>query len=201
MFTPNFTVLRPGAALSALVGALFALAACATGLPVTTDVAPDYDFSAVRTYAFVSEEPLLARRSDAEISPLIEPAIRRSIDAQMAAKGYTKVPLAEADLSIAFTLGTRERIDVTPWGPYGRSWRRYYGWYDDPFYTDVDVYTEGVLAIDMFDARSYQPVWHGWTRSRLYGQRDVAGLVDPAVSAILGAFPSRGGGALAALAP
>ncbi len=33
--------------------------------------------------------------------------------------------------------------------------------------TSVRQYTEGKLAIDIYDVKSHQPVWHGWATKRL----------------------------------
>ncbi|MCP5432382.1 MAG: DUF4136 domain-containing protein [Alphaproteobacteria bacterium] len=168
------------------------LGACATGLPVRTEHVPSYRFESATSFAFVSEEPLLMKRADAEVSPLIEPALRAAIVRGFEAKGYLKAPRENADLAVAFTVGSREKVDLTPWGPYGPTWRRYYWWYWDPFYDDVETYTEGTLAIDVFDAKSLEPVWHGFTAMRLYGDGDLSRLVGPAVDAILAKYPARG---------
>ena len=63
-----------------------------------------------------------------------------------------------------------------------------------PYYwpnVDVEMYTEGMLAIDIFDNASREPVWHGWARKRILGA-DVANpetAINAAVSAILEDFP------------
>jgi hypothetical protein len=33
--------------------------------------------------------------------------------------------------------------------------------------TNVRQYTEGKLAIDVYDVKTHQPVWHGWAIKRL----------------------------------
>jgi hypothetical protein len=79
------------------------------------------------------------------------------------------------------------------WRP---GWRRWpYGFYGpfgyDPFFarTTVSTVTEATLAIDMFDAETNQPIWHGHT-TQIVGRDDI----DPAdiqhmVGVILADFP------------
>ena len=33
--------------------------------------------------------------------------------------------------------------------------------------TSVRQYTEGKLAIDVYDVKNHQPAWHGWATKRL----------------------------------
>ena len=63
-------------------------------------------------------------------------------------------------------MGSRDKVkvDTLPlmyrtsllWGH--RYYWRYKSWFD----THVRNYTEGKLAIDVYDVKSHQPVWHGW---------------------------------------
>jgi hypothetical protein len=58
---------------------------------------------------------------------------------------------------------------------------------------DVSTYREGTLAIDVFDGRTNQPVWHGWASKRIT-ERDIANAAEQipvAVAAILESFPPR----------
>jgi len=61
------------------------------------------------------------------------------------------------------------------------------------YYQDVDVreYTEGRLAIDLFDVRRRRPVWHGYGTRSLTGRevKDPEKLIGAAVTAILADFP------------
>jgi hypothetical protein len=52
-------------------------------------------------------------------------------------------------------------------------------------------YREGTLSLDVFDARSHRPVWHGWAKKEL-SDDDIersAGRVQGAVTAVLAKFP------------
>ena len=50
-------------------------------------------------------------------------------------------------------------------------------------------YTEGTLAIDVFDGKTHVAVWHGWATRRIGDSTDRAKLVDEVVGAILAKFP------------
>jgi hypothetical protein len=55
----------------------------------------------------------------------------------------------------------------------------------------IGQYREGTLAIDVFDARTHRPVWHGWVKKEL-SSKDIEQPAEPiskAVSAVLAKFP------------
>ncbi|HZT03472.1 MAG TPA: DUF4136 domain-containing protein [Steroidobacteraceae bacterium] len=94
------------------------------------------------------------------------------------------VPIALALISCE-TLRVGSDYDPTADGP--RWWGyRYWG-------TGVDVhrYREGTLAIDMFDAKTHKPVWHGWAKKPLT-RRDLEHSdvsIPEAIDAVLATFP------------
>lgn len=58
---------------------------------------------------------------------------------------------------------------------------------------DVRQYREGTLAIDIFDAHTNKPVWHGWAKKELT-RSDIERSEAPirtAVAAVLEKFPPR----------
>jgi hypothetical protein len=68
------------------------------------------------------------------------------------------------------------------------------GWWGGPYWgNDIDVrqVREGTLSIDVFDAGSHRPVWHGWAKKELT-RTDIEQSEQPirkAVAAILEKFP------------
>jgi hypothetical protein len=93
---------------------------------------------------------------------------------------------------LSYTVGARDRIDVQSYPVRFRSaWG--WGWTYVGREADVSTYREGTLAIDIFDGRTNQPVWHGWATKRIT-ERDVANAAEQipiAVAAILARFPPR----------
>jgi hypothetical protein len=96
---------------------------------------------------------------------------------------------------VDFTIGARVRMDVRTYPTYwgvgyfdGPSWWGYPYWGSG---INVREYREGTLAIDLFDARSHRPVWHGWA-SRELVESDAERSEKPiheAVQAVLAQFP------------
>ena len=164
--------------LVAVVVLAACLAACDT-LSSHSDYDHSVDFSGYRTFAWISEKPMIAASPD--VSPLAQGRIQRAITSTLAAKGirYVEDPAA-ADFVIAFTVGSRQEIRASPgWGaPY----------YDA---ANVDAYTQGRLAIDVFDAKKKQPVWTGVATKSVTGadQANVEALINKAVAKILESFP------------
>jgi hypothetical protein len=102
----------------------------------------------------------------------------------------------EADCLVGYGIGSRTVVDgvYPPWGPYGWGWRRGWGggWWDAPY-----VYNEGVIGVDLYDAKSHQAIWHAAADqdlSNLTGEKAERKIND-AVNAIFTKYPGTGGGA------
>lgn len=171
-----------------------AVGACATTIQSRSDYDPAQDFSGYRTYAWLADDPLIVPRGgDVQVSALNRRRIVEAIESELSAKGFTKAAARDsATFTVAYTVGARDRIDVASYPDmYRRPWR-----WGGPYYgsnVDVDAYTEGTLAIDIFDGNSRQPVWHG-RASKHITERDVqlaAQLIPQAVASILKEFPPR----------
>lgn len=152
----------------------------ASATKVSTQASPSAPFNTYRTWNWVTASgPLNA-------DPVIVASVRRSIEERMIARGYAKSD--NPDVAIAFTLGSRDSVEVNDYGPY----RPYYpaygrrrlnaGWY--PVYRDIEIeeVTEGSLAIDIYDAKTREPVWHG------HGSRDIprSGVTDSLINSVVG---------------
>ena len=173
--------------LTLLLAALAMLGSC-----VSVRTMADYDkqanFSNYKTYAFY--KPGIDK---AEISDLDKKRILRAIEAEMAAKGFTKSETPDVLVSI-FTK-ERERVDV-----YNNNWG--WGWYWNPWwwgpnYNNVSTRTEGSLYIDLIDAHKKELVWQG----KGTGNLNYAGNVERKeqriqefVAEILKKYPPQAGG-------
>lgn len=167
-----------------------ALAGCET-INANADWDKSFAFSGYDTFAWVSEHPLVSK--EAGTSPLAEQRIQRAITDVMLSKGIRLVDdPKQADFVVAFGLGAREKVSVTstPYmgGYYGRG--PYWG---ARYYQDVDVrqYTQGRLAIDVYDVTARRPVWHGYaTKNVTESMRaDPEPHIREVVTAILAKFP------------
>lgn len=181
----------PRFALLLLAAGALAGAACTTTLRVRSD----YDHGAAFTgfHSFAWLRPVNAGRGN----PLIAQRARDALQASLTAKGFTYAsdPSA-ADFTVDLTIGARDRVDTRsypapyagPWGWYGPGWWGYPYWGNT---LEVREYREGTLAIDIFDARSHRPVWHGWARKELQRSdlEHSAERIREAVDAVLATFP------------
>jgi hypothetical protein len=166
-------------------------ASCAT-IRAGSDYYAEANFSSYRSFSWLDESPLIRpTASRVQISPLTVRRIREAIERELTAKGFTQIAdREEADFAVSFTVGARDMIDVDNYPPL---YRGPWGW-RGPYYgasVDVSVYTEGTLALDVFDNATRQPVWHGWARKRITESdvEDPAPTINEAVRAILAEFP------------
>lgn len=170
----------------ALAAAALMVAGCATTADVKTDFDPTADFSRYRTYSWVYTQVPQGMNS------LMYERVKASIDRALQARSFTQS--ANGDMAVAFTLGARDRVQVTDFGPYGPfypGWGRGYrfGW--APAYRDVDVrnVTDGTLAVDIYDAGTKRPVWHGVATQEVSPGQVDQGQMDAAVDALIAKFP------------
>jgi hypothetical protein len=172
------------------IAGLLLLAACASSnMPrFTTDAAPGFNVAEVKSYSWAFQN------APTGMNPLQYQRIRDAMDAAFAANGFQRVEDG-GDVIVGFTIGARDRVEVTDWGPVGpyfpglgRSPRSAWAY----TYNRVDVrnVTQGSLALDVFDARTRQPVWHGIAARDLSSsgasQELIANAVDGLVSRFAG---------------
>ena len=126
---------------------------------VSIRVASDYDrnanFNDYKSFAFY--KPGIDK---AEINDLDKRRILRAIESELTAKGFTKSE--NPDMLVSIFTKSREKINVynDGFGPYGYGWG-WYPWYWGSNYGTVSRTTEGVLYIDLIDAKKKELVWQG----------------------------------------
>ncbi len=176
--------------LAVLLPLALALSGCET-----LRVGSDYD----RTASFSNYHSFtwLPRQEYGVSNPLVVERAKEAITSALEQKGYRFVEnAADADFAVDFTMGSRERVDIHtyprpyawPWYGYGRYWWGYPYWGTG---VDVTSYREGTLSIDVFDAKTHRPVWHGWAKKPLSHEDIVhsAASIREAVDSILAKFP------------
>lgn len=170
---------------SSLTLMLILLSACATKPTVFSDFDARHDFTQDKTISWIQDPPMLSS-GDYPISPLAQMRMTAAIKNEFIVKGYQFVENAEqADLGVTYTMGAREKIEIVEYsGPYYRyyadwGWGQYYFPYfvHFPFdrgrdryrYTErlPRSYTRGTIAIDIFNTKTKQPVWHTKASKRL----------------------------------
>lgn len=185
--------------LLALVLAI-GFAACQTPIQAHHEYDASAPFDRYASFAWITDENLLQpgvgyTGGELRLSPLLEQEIRAAVDQNLEQKGYQKRGDPQsADLVLSFSLGARERIQVDSY-PVRAGYR--YGPYGGPrgaWVSDVYTYTEGTLAIDVFDGKTNRAVWHSWATGRVSPSADPEkrrARVKEVVEAILAEFPLR----------
>lgn len=135
------------------------------------------DTATYKTFAWLTPGKIMAPAED--INPVMKIRVDDEIEQAFIAKGYKLIANAEeADFAISYTVGNRDKIKVSSYpSSYNSSFgwgRGYYGGYYGGMYgsnmgteTRVRQYTEGKLAVDVYDVKSHQPAWHGWAVKRI----------------------------------
>jgi hypothetical protein len=143
------------------------LSACATTAPRTNiDYDPSVDFAQFKTYSWLDHN--LAQQG---VSPLVISRIIGAVDAQLQAKGWTKVPQGQTgQVIVAAGVSVHQQQSVNTY--YNAPMYAGYGWggpYMRPYAyggmgsatTTVRTYDVGTLIIDMFASSTKQAIWRG----------------------------------------
>jgi hypothetical protein len=158
---------------------LIAVASCSTTYKAKVDFDKNskVDTLNYKTFAWLSSGKIMAPAQD--INPVMKLRVDEEIEQAFMAKGYQLIDDAEkADFAISYTVGNRDKIKVSSYPTtyntgfgWGRGYYggRYSGMYGTQVATETHVrqYTEGKLAIDVYDVKSHQPAWHGWAVKRI----------------------------------
>ena len=192
--------MTPAGKFSSVVLTLAVLSGCASTFEASYDHDPGNDFSKYQSFAWISKNPMKVGKGVGVPNPLLEPRIMSALENALVAKGYRYViEPKDADFAVSFTIGSREEIRVDSYpsmsAGYGVAYPRHWGWggmyYGVATETEVRQYTEGMLAVDIFDVNERRPVWHGVATKRINDsdRENIEETVKTAVDAILTGFP------------
>ena len=125
-------------------------------------VSYDYD----KTANFASFKTYAHKDGTKVGQPLIDERIVAAIDAQMAAKGFTKAE-SNPDVFVVYHVAFDKQKDISTfssgygggYGPYGWGWGG--GWGGGTSTTQVRDILIGTLVIDLADAKQGQLAWRG----------------------------------------
>lgn len=129
-----------------------ALTSCSS-IRVNADYDKNVQFELYKTYAYQKNTI-----DKVAISDLDKRRILRSIDEAMATKGFTKSETP--DLIVSFFTKEREEVNVI-----NNNWGFGWGWGWNPWmwggFNSTYRYTEGVLTINLVDAKTKELIWQG----------------------------------------
>ncbi len=162
------------------------VAGCATRPLVRTDHDPSVDFSKYRSYAW-QQEPAIS-------NPLVKQRMLAAIDAELAAKGWTRVEDGPADIALVGNVATREKqtIETFYGSPHWHGWTWQQEWNGPGVYPDtrITTYRIGSFVLDMFDTATRRAVWRGSAEGSIPDSpRKVDEAVQSAVTRMFEGFP------------
>lgn len=134
---------------------LLVLTSCSS-VRVASDYDKNADFNQYKTYAFFK-----SGIDKVEISDLDKRRILTAIDTELASKGFTKSE--NPDLLINIFTKSRQQVDVNQ---FNAGWGYGWGWGWNPYIwsgrsTSVSTSTQGMLYIDLIDAKKKELIWQG----------------------------------------
>lgn len=142
-----------------IIPVLFAFVACST-VKVAYDYDKQADFSKYKTYV-ISEETMKMEG----VNQLNRDRIIAAVEAQMAAKGFTKSENADVILDVRIKGEEVQTATATTSGGYGGYGYGYGRWgYGGGFSTttvNYDKYVEGTLFVTLVDKATEKIAWQG----------------------------------------
>jgi len=173
-------------AMRAVVGLCFLVTAVtASARSVNVDFDKDTDFSKYKTFAFAEGTPTPVT--------LTNQRIEKAIEAQLAAKGLTRVD-GNADLTVVYHCAVRQQTQLNTtnlggWG-WGPGWRRWGG--GGTAITQVERIPVGTLIVDIGDAANRRYVWRGTASKTISDKPDKnAKAIDQEVKKMFEKFPAE----------
>jgi hypothetical protein len=164
------------------LGKFLLFLACAGILLATvrTDYSHSVDFVQYKTYSWI--------KVSVE-DPLWEDRITTAVDAQFAAKGWTKVPEG-GDAGVAAYGSTKTQKTLETWYTgFGGGWR-WRGFGDGLATTTVENTPVGTLMVDIFDSSTHKLIWRGVASDTLSGKPEKdEKKMDKALAEMFKNFP------------
>jgi len=156
--------------------------ACFVFATVTTDYDHAVDFSKYHTYSWIK-----VKVED----PLWEDRVMGAVDAQLVAKGWTKVA-GSGDASVAAFGSTHTRKTLQTWyDDFGGGWH-WHGFGSGMATTIEEETPVGTLMVDIFDTPSQKLIWRGIASGTLTGKPEKdEKKMDKAVNEMFKKFPPR----------
>ncbi len=178
-----------------VVTLLFLGSGCST-ISVTTDHNPNFNFSALKSYAWLDNGEVPS--SDARVNnDLVIDRVRKAVEQTLAARGYVKTDGGSADFMVSWLGGIDKKIKVQTidhfYTPYG-----YGALYRDPYWggtmrsTTAYEYEVGTLIIDILDPAQHKLIWRGTGKDLIGDEKspdEVEKGINEAVTAIMKDFP------------
>lgn len=166
----------------ALCLALLVLSSCAPPpvvVHVHVEASPDANFSAARTYAWLTEK--VRQQGDS-----LDFGVRNHIDEQLISKGYIK-QAGGADLLVDDHIVQREKTTD--------SFKDFLAYRESGGQADIQEayvvgYAEGSLVVDIYDGHTQQLIWRG-TGTAVLNPDSQSEKLQESIQRMFNQFPSR----------
>ena len=186
--------LKTGIQVACLFFAGLLLSGCAA--KPTTEFDSSYDFSPPKSFAWISKNPLKVDEDSLPPNPRDEALLMDATASTLTTKGYTLVDdVNQADIAVAFRIGLREAMVLVNYDDFSATAEQIdlygntagSGTGEAVFAT----YTDGQLAIDMFDVGTKRLIWRNAhsTPTPQSARKDPHAIVTTEVETILAEFP------------
>jgi Domain of unknown function (DUF4136) len=116
---------------------------------VRTNSMPGTDFTKFHTYKWVIIE------GGQHPNQIVDAQIKQAVDAQLAAKGLTKVSTDPADMFVGYQIGVDQEKQ---WNAFGMGGGLRWGGMGTATSSTIDV---GTLVLDMYNPAAKQLIWTG----------------------------------------
>jgi len=159
-----------------------AVAGCGGGVAVNTDFDPAASFPSYKTYSW--------REGTKLPNPLSEQRLIAAVDAQLKAKGLTRVDSA-GDISVTYHASADKQLDVQTFqtGGYYGCWGGCMGTSS----TSVKPVTVGTVIVDIVDTKTNKMVWRGTGTDTVSGDAsENAQKINDAVEEMFKNYPPKG---------
>jgi len=172
-----------------VVGLLLLLAACASPARVRVERPPEFDLAAYRTFGFLPPSGSAPAGEHARVGRLLARTHELAAE-RLDRLGLRRVSMTEADLVVVIHGETIPEWGMEQWmvknpatNPRGANWSA-------TAYLEVDAlrFDERVLRMEVYDNRTKELVWVGWSRSTRRAPWPEEEVVAQA-RAIVNAFP------------
>ena len=159
-----------------IAGVLFA--GC-SGVEVSQDYDPNFDFSKLKSWGWMPTKPGRAE-TISRVSTLNHERIRKSIEGELTGKHYRQVDQASPDFLVQYHASVGQRLEEST----SDSWTG----------GDLRVYDAGTLVIDIVFAPNNRLVWRGAARTEVdfdMTPEDRDARIHDVVRSILQKFPPK----------
>ena len=172
---------------------LVTLVGCGPGIRIQTVFEPSVDFSG-RSYDWMGDsiDDIMDPRVNREV---FDRRVKTAVESELAPKGYRRSSSGDAQLVFRYHVALDDQLMVSEVNAaYSDIPSGYTISVNTPRFSNVTVWTQGSLILDIFNGETRELMWRGSAESEIdlgLTPRERESLVNEAVRGILGDFPPQ----------